>query len=298
MNVFTDIVLTSAQISLRRLCFSVKFKPAKKVKSWKTSSQLMYGNLLCLSPRSDFRDPIWAVVADRNIDSLEKEKMIFIEFLYDNYFPLGEILSDLTSHNGKTVMVESPTYYEAIRSSLKIFCSIKLENYILGDHIVFGSKMEEVPKYLESHSATDDHTSDILDYSQAEAFDHCMRNKIGIIQGPPGAGKTFVGFQLAKHILEIGIDGPILMLSYKNHALDEFLLKILTICGESHVVRIGGQSKEPKLDQILLRKQITRSSYINFEALEEQCHNLQEVTKNYASSAILGNDSFLEKLSD
>ena len=298
MNVFTDIVLTSAQISGRRLCFSVKFKPAKKVKSWKTSSQLMYGNLLCLSPRSDFRDPIWAVVANRNIDSLEKENMIFIEFLDDNYVPLGEILSDLISHNGKTAMVESPTYYEAIRSSLKIFRSIKLENYILGDHIVFGSKMEEVPKYLESHSATDDHTSDILDYFQAEAFDHCMRNKIGIIQGPPGTGKTFVGFQLAKHILEIGIDGPILMLSYKNHALDEFLLKILTICGERHVVRIGGQSKEPKLDQILLRKQITRSSYINFEALEEQCYNLQEVTKNYASSAILGNDSFLEKLSD
>ena len=302
MNVFTDIVLTSVQISRRRLCFSVKFKPAKKVKSWKTSSQLMYGNLLCLSPRSDFRDPIWAVVADRNIDSLEKEKMIFIEFLDDNYVPLGEILSDLISHNGKTVMVESPTYYEAIRSSLKIFRSIKLENYLLGDHIVFGSKMEQVPNYLEFHSATeimnDDDTSDVLDYSQAEAFDHCMRNKIGIIQGPPGTGKTFVGFQLAKHILEIGIDGPILMLSYKNHALDEFLLKILTICDQSHVVRIGGQSKEPKLEQILLRKHIIRSSYINFEALEEQCHNLQEVTKNYASSAILGNDSFLEKLSD
>ena len=296
MNVFTDVVLASVQIYGKSLCFGMKFQPAKKVTTWKSSSQLMLGNLLCLSPRCNFRDPIWAVVAERDIDLLEKERMILIKFLEDNCISLGEILAELISHSGKIVMVESPTYYEAIRSSLKIFRTIKLKDYLLSNDIVFGYTKEEIPKYLECHSPPD--MSNTLDNSQAEAFDFCMKNKVAIIQGPPGTGKTFVGFHIAKYILSLGIEGPILMLSHKNHALDEFLLKILDICNKRDVVRIGGQSKEPKLDDILLYKLITRSNSVNFEILEEHCNNLKKMAESFASSAILGFDNFIETLSE
>ena len=38
-----------------------------------------------------------------------------------------------------------------------------------------------------------------------------------------GTGKTFVGVKLIEALLESGCSTPILILSYKNHALDEFL---------------------------------------------------------------------------
>ena len=48
---------------------------------------------------------------------------------------------------------------------------------------------------------------------------------------------------------------PILVLTYKNHALDEFLLKMVESFGMDNVLRIGGRSKEPKLDECNLYNQ-------------------------------------------
>ena len=59
--------------------------------------------------------------------------------------------------------------------------------------------------------------------------------------------------QLRKNFDEIPL--PILLLTYKNHALDEFLLKMVQLFGMKSVIRIGGRSKEPKLDECNLSNQ-------------------------------------------
>ena len=59
--------------------------------------------------------------------------------------------------------------------------------------------------------------------------------------------------QLRKKFDEIPL--PILLLTYKNHALDEFLLKMVQLFGMGSVIRIGGRSKEPKLDECNLSNQ-------------------------------------------
>ena len=69
----------------------------------------------------------------------------------------------------------------------------------------------------------------VFDSSQEKAVKECLRNRIGIIQGPPGCGKTFIGIQMLRLLLSLSSlkDPKILVLTYKNHALDEFLKGIM-----------------------------------------------------------------------
>ena len=56
---------------------------------------------------------------------------------------------------------------------------------------------------------------------------------------------------------------PILVLTYKNHALDEFLLKMVESFGMDNVLRIGGRSKEPKLNECNLYNQFKNAFLAN-----------------------------------
>jgi DNA helicase IV len=59
-----------------------------------------------------------------------------------------------------------------------------------------------------------------------------MKSKLSLIQGPPGTGKTMVGLKIVELLLNnIHIwrnendekDGPFLLISYTNRALDQFV---------------------------------------------------------------------------
>jgi hypothetical protein len=64
------------------------------------------------------------------------------------------------------------------------------------------------------------------------------------MQGPPGCGKTHVGIRLVQQLLlRQGIPGPILVMTYKNHALDEFLMGLLPFVPKQDLVRMGNMSQ-------------------------------------------------------
>lgn len=65
------------------------------------------------------------------------------------------------------------------------------------------------------------------------------------IQGPPGCGKTHMGLAIIATLL-MNTDSQILIVSYTNHALDQFLTGILRYTDS--IVRIGNQSKNEQLD--------------------------------------------------
>ena len=76
--------------------------------------------------------------------------------------------------------------------------------------------------------------------SQMRAFKLALTKQFAVIQGPPGTGKTFVGLKIARALLENaslwkngGEASPILMVSYTNHALDQFLEGLLPMKGET-----------------------------------------------------------------
>ncbi|KAJ5918893.1 hypothetical protein N7454_010037 [Penicillium verhagenii] len=97
-----------------------------------------------------------------------------------------------------------------------------------------------------------------LDDAQAEALIHCLQHRISLIQGPPGTGKSYTGVALIKALLN-GIDrretslGPILCVTFTNHALDQLLESLLDTKVTSKIVRIGGQSKSDRMTSLSLR---------------------------------------------
>ncbi|CAM9548526.1 unnamed protein product, partial [Hapterophycus canaliculatus] len=90
-----------------------------------------------------------------------------------------------------------------------------------------------------------------FDISQRVAVSQGLRQRVSLVQGPPGTGKTFLGVLLAQIILS-STDEKILCVCYTNHALDSFLEDMLDK-GMTSMVRIGGGSKNSRLDPYQLR---------------------------------------------
>ncbi|CAI7619248.1 unnamed protein product [Penicillium glandicola] len=105
-------------------------------------------------------------------------------------------------------------------------------------------------RYVQDHST--------LDGAQAHALISCLKRKLGLIQGPPGTGKSYTGVALVK-VLLANKDaararlGPILCVTYTNHALDQLLEALLDNKVTSQIVRIGSQSKSERLEKFNLQ---------------------------------------------
>lgn len=106
------------------------------------------------------------------------------------------------------------------------------------------------------------------DVTQYDAFKAALTKEFCVIQGPPGTGKTFIGLEIIETLLinnhlwyKEGDKkiGPILVVCYTNHALDQFLEGVLKVT--NCIARIGGQSKNEKLNEFNikeLRKMVAR----------------------------------------
>ena len=89
-----------------------------------------------------------------------------------------------------------------------------------------------------------------FDESQLAAVKNALTREVSIVQGPPGTGKTYIGLKIAEVLLlnsEVWNKdgGPILVLCYTNHALDQFLEGILKF--HTEIVRVGSRSKNEEL---------------------------------------------------
>ncbi|RYP80552.1 hypothetical protein DL769_002400 [Monosporascus sp. CRB-8-3] len=95
----------------------------------------------------------------------------------------------------------------------------------------------DIQDALELPSATK------LDKSQAACFVTGMLSRLSIIQGPPGTGKSFIGALLAKAIF-CHSDEKILVLTYKHHALDQFIEDLIKLgIPRTEIVRLGSSRK-------------------------------------------------------
>lgn len=94
-----------------------------------------------------------------------------------------------------------------------------------------------------------------LDRGQCRALIAALTREYALIQGPPGTGKSYLGLQIMKVLLDIKEKaelGPLLIVCYTNHALDQFLEHLIDI-GVEKLIRVGGMSKSKKLANHNLR---------------------------------------------
>ncbi|KAF1840898.1 uncharacterized protein K460DRAFT_194232 [Cucurbitaria berberidis CBS 394.84] len=99
-----------------------------------------------------------------------------------------------------------------------------------------------------------------LDRGQCRALIAALTREFAFIQGPPGTGKSYLGLQVMKILLDIRDKaklGPIIVVCYTNHALDQFLEHLLE-AGVRKIIRVGGQSKSELLQGYNLRD-VTRT---------------------------------------
>ncbi|KAL8365909.1 hypothetical protein RB595_004608 [Gaeumannomyces hyphopodioides] len=89
-----------------------------------------------------------------------------------------------------------------------------------------------------------------LDRGQAAALIAALTTEYALLQGPPGTGKSYLGVKLLQVLLACKQSadlGPIVVICYTNHALDQFLEHLRAV-GINGIIRIGGRSRSKDLD--------------------------------------------------
>ncbi|XP_033625781.1 NFX1-type zinc finger-containing protein 1-like isoform X2 [Asterias rubens] len=139
-----------------------------------------------------------------------------------------------------------------------------------------------------------DETMVHLDDSQLRAVHAALTQELAVIQGPPGTGKTYVGLKIMEVLLRPrnqdvwseGKSGPILIVCYTNHALDQFLEGVLKF--EKNIVRIGGRSQSETLKTFNLNNLTKRTSNEDrFKRAQKwQRHKTREAIEAKVSMAV------------
>lgn len=121
-----------------------------------------------------------------------------------------------------------------------------------------------------------------LDDQQLEAFKIALTKKIAVIQGPPGTGKTFMGVKMVNAFLYNVPMKPIIVCCLTNHALDQFLERILKF--NEKVIRLGHQSESSllehhNLDNLFMacKQRFDKNSHLTMDGLIKKSLNLLQV---------------------
>ena len=249
---------------------------------WPKSKRLLFGSFLCLS-KDSFKTMLFATVSNRDEENV-KEGRIDIRFIEE------QDVRGIESRNHVYQMVESPAYFEAYRYVLRGLKELDEESLPFKKYLVECSAEVDPPEYLRSDENEGLVCYDLskaldipgvpnatavpvlqcdawppvrklpLNSSQLEALRTAITTEFSVIQGPPGTGKTYVGARIVRCLLENRrvwdpyFVSPMLMVCYTNHALDQFLEKVLEFLPKDEVIRVGGRCKSEDLEDCNLKK--------------------------------------------
>lgn len=173
---------------------------------------------------------------DRDEDALtQSPPIITLQFTDENAFKKA-LLAFKTAQNAMFTLVDTPVFaYEPVLERLKDMMFIPLHDKLLDpanavDDFVPDPAILEFTKSLSSAKASAEvkvqkNSSEKkfqLDHTQLQSLVNALTHKTSVIQGPPGTGKSFIG-ALATYFLLKFTQLRILVITYTNHALDQFL---------------------------------------------------------------------------
>ncbi|CAG0900159.1 unnamed protein product [Darwinula stevensoni] len=232
---------------------------------WDITKRFMTGSLLCFADL-DFHHLTFGTISKRDPDELKKGLLTIS--------PQSDMFDLDAWMQGEKIIIESSSaYFEVYRHVLRSLQQCDEENFPLTDYIVYGAMKDAPPKFLPAQynfsftrrrlglvrllaKAYWPPAEDFgLDESQLQAFQSALTQEFSVIQGPPGTGKTYIGLKVVETLLKNNLTqraGPILVICFTNHALDQFLEGILSFTKK--IVRIGGRSKSPHMEAYHIRK--------------------------------------------
>ncbi|XP_019853694.1 PREDICTED: NFX1-type zinc finger-containing protein 1-like [Amphimedon queenslandica] len=238
--VYNDVRLTEPEFTESGLCFKAHFDVSqlRQRKNLVNSKRLIFGSLLCFSPKNDrFQGEIYfSTVSDRKPEELPKG--IFHVHFENNM--------ELFQHIQKThfTVIESRAYFEASRHILHSLQTAETTTMPFKRYLIENKPVPvNHPSYLQCDtqyniswlyptnqlkkkvvtgrdadfdlSELSKHTINItdesswpsedeleLDASQINAIRMALTQEISVIQGPPGTGKTYIGYKIVQTLLQ------------------------------------------------------------------------------------------------
>lgn len=193
---------------------------------------------------------------DRDIDQLVRSPPVIILRFADETAFTKALLAFTAPAGLMFTLVDTPVYaYEPVLECLKNMDELPLQDSLLNasESVDDFSPSPALQHVLESLSSPSDtmaihlglfmeNEKFSLDYSQRQSLSNALGHKVSIIQGPPGTGKSFIG-ALAAHCVVKYTKLKILVITYTNHALDQFLEDLLDLgIGEHDMIRLGSKS--------------------------------------------------------
>lgn len=209
---------------------------------WRLSKSLFTGALLAFSC-DGFKTFFFGVVARTDQHDMLNRRVIIVE-LYN-----GKQL-EYSDFNRSYSMVEPSSFFAPYYYVIKTLQTLSNENFPFEQYVINARRNINRPVYLyKDRSILDEHdlSSNVeaqlgLNSVQFEAYKTALTKELAIIQGPPGTGKTYVGLRIVEGFLKNKrlrnyMDGPILIVCYTNHALDQFVQGVLRYT--QNVCRLG-----------------------------------------------------------
>jgi hypothetical protein len=158
--------------------------------------------------------------------------------------PFSEFLAPSQGSGETLVTVPPPSYTQRAGFQFKL------------DSIISSGSLSFDPSSLKQSDIKGLEKASTLDETQASALLSSLSRSFALIQGPPGTGKSYTGVALMKTLVsnkKAAALGPILVVTFTNHALDQSLEHLLDQ-GISQIIRMGGNSKSERLADLNLRK--------------------------------------------
>jgi len=116
MNVYDRVLPVGISLKDNSLYMALRIHSQKEIRNWDTCSNLMYGNLLCISIGGDFQNPIWVTVASREM--LNKDQIVIVQTCWEwNDMNDAEILLNLITARGKAAFTRVLQFFIDIHTN-------------------------------------------------------------------------------------------------------------------------------------------------------------------------------------
>lgn len=198
------------------------------------ASDLKTGTLLLLSTTYQFSDLILATVVNFDV----KDRDVKIELIAEE-----KITVDI--FNRPLLMLISPVFFEPLYRVHQQLLTMRESGHLPFKDIIL--KLDQSAQTRKVQSILPVITG--LLPKQVDAVVAAVSQRMTIIEGPPGTGKSLIGQRTIENFLANlkKADKKILVICVTNHALDEVLMGLAK--ATESIVRFGTQSKERELDE-------------------------------------------------
>ncbi|XP_047487944.1 NFX1-type zinc finger-containing protein 1-like isoform X1 [Penaeus chinensis] len=301
IRVYKDVTISKPVIKQGEIMHIARVKLPKNI-SFKKSKRLMHENLLCLS-NDGFKTLLLGTVADT--DDLECKGFLGIKLISDHQ--MVDLKGSFVIIESKAYFMAYRYVLQGLKNLtdkvpfepyiIHVNPNVDIPEYLRKDTLYdlrvvkdlgLMVKPAMVKKPTSSPLCNVPMRSDLdtwptseelgLDDSQRRALHNALTRCFAVIQGPPGTGKTFIGLKITQillhnsHIWNHKVkSSPILIISFTNHALDQFLEGISEYTNK--IVRVGSRTNSTTIARFQI-KHIVRSLRITRVTRE---HGVKEI---------------------